>query len=179
MSHHILKIAFLPALAFMLSACTPATFQKLKTPKPIKSEITVIIPKDKKNKTVWIQNDNSNRKNKNAQIVYQEIAETFYAAAIYGKNKGYSYFALTSANINNLKGFPINTIDNLIGLYKFEKKDAKKYYKPEQLVSQDSDSIFDANTIELQLQYFKKPIPGLFFYNIDEVIQQTDKYMLN
>lgn len=180
MSHRVFKIAFLPTLVFILSACTPATFQKLKTPKPIKSEITVVIPKDKENKTIWIRNDNSDRSNKNIQVVNQEIAETFYAAAIYGKRNGYKYFALTNGNVNNLNGFPINTLDNLIGLYQFEEEDAKKYYKPRQLVSQGhGKSIFDVNTIRLQLQYFKKPIPGLFFFNINKVIQQADKYISN
>ncbi len=179
MSHRIIQIILFFSLLLLVNGCTFVTFHKVKTPKPVKSEIIVSVPKDKENKTIWVRNDSFSSKDKEINTINKKIAETFYVAAIYGKQKGYDYFALTNDNLNNLNGFPINTLDNLIELYKFEEEDAKKYYKPRQLISSRHGSILSSSFLRLQLQYFKKPIPGLFFYNIDEVIQQTDKYMSN
>ena len=172
----MIKITVISAILLIFSGCTPATFQQIKTPKPLKSEITIITPKDKENKTVWIENKESTL-NDSLQIKYQKIAETFYAAAIHGKQKGYSYFAITAKNMNNLSGFPINNFDNVIAFCDFEKTTAKKYYKPRPICWSKSGGLFDLYTVKLQVQYFKEPIPGLFLYNINEVIAETEKYL--
>jgi hypothetical protein len=172
----LIKICISATFLLLISGCTPATFQKIQTPKPLKHEIIVITPKDKENKTVWIRNEESTLHN-SLQVKYQKMAETFYATAIHGKNLGYSYFAITAENMNNLSGFPINSFDNVIAFCDFERITAKKYYKPRPICWSHSGGLFDLYDIRLQVQYFKDPIPGLFLYNIDEVITQTEKYL--
>ena len=91
----LINICIGTAFLLRIGGCTPATFQKAQTPKPLKNEITVITPKNEENKTVWIRNEESTLHN-SLEIIYQKMAETFYATAIHGKNLGYSYFAITA-----------------------------------------------------------------------------------
>ena len=171
-----LKTGIATTFLFFFAGCTPATFQKIQTPKPLKNEITVITPKDRENKTVWIRNEDSTLHD-DLQTKYRKMAETFYAAAIHGKDLGYSYFAITAENMNNLSGFPINNFENVIAFCDFERITAKKHYKPRPVCWSDSGGLFDLYSIKLQVEYFKTPVPGLFFYHIDEVIAQTERYL--
>jgi len=162
---------------FIFTGCMAATFHKMQTPKPMKDEVTLIIPKDKENKTRIFRNE-SNRLKKSLREIDRQIAEAFYSAAVYGKQQGYDYFALTSKNMNNLAGYPINDFDNLIKYCHFEKKSAKKYYKPRPVCwAENETGLFDLYTVKINVKYFKKPIPGLFLYNVDEVIKKTEKYL--
>jgi hypothetical protein len=173
----LIKITAVTVILLVFSGCTAATFQKMQTPKSLKNEITVIIPNDKENKTIFFDNSNNNI-GKSKVETDRQFAETFYAASIYGKQKGYSYFAITSKNINNLSGYPINSFENVLDYCNFEKESGKKHYKPRPICwAEDGSGLFDLYSIELKVQYFKEQIPGLFLYNIDEVIKETEKFL--
>ena len=168
----LIKIAAISVSLLIFSGCTAATFQKMQTPKPLKNEITVVTPKDPEDKRVWIRNENDIIGKTIKEIDYQ-LAETFYAAAIHGKNLGYSYFAITAKSMNNLAGFPINNFDNVVQFCNWEKEN--KAYRPKPLCYEEG--IMGGYSVELEVRYFKEPIPGLFLYNIDEVIKETEKYL--
>jgi type II secretory pathway pseudopilin PulG len=154
-----------------------ATFHNIKTPKILKSKITVVIPKDKDNKNIFFDNDDNYLK-KSDNDIKRQLAETFYAAAIYGKQRGYSYFAITAKNMNNLNGYPINSFDNIISFCDWEKENSKKNYKPRPICwAKNGSGLFDLYSVKLKVRYFKDTVPGLFFYDINEVIKQTEKYM--
>jgi len=171
----ILTATFLLFLAFLVAGCTPANFQEFNSPSALSGKIRIITPKDKKDKRVWFENSN---RIDGEEATVRQIAETFYAAAVYGKRHGYRYFALTNDNVNNLGGFPLNTLNNIIGMLRFEMADAKRYYKPRQLLNQHHNrSIFSGRHVYLQVRYFKRPIPGSFLFDIDETIRQAKRYM--
>jgi len=155
----------------LFEGCTPATFHQIQTPKPLKSEITLVLPKDPEDKRVWIKNNTSLR-GVSLEEVDRQMAETFYAAAIYGKRQGYRYFAVTAKSMNNLQGFPINSFDNVVAFCNWEK--TNEAYRPRPLCRRHG--ILSGN-VRLEVIYFKKPLPGLFLYNVDEVIRQTAPYL--
>lgn len=172
----ILTATFLLFLAFLVNGCTPANFQEFSSPAALSGKIRIITPKDKSDKRVWFENQNRIEGEKDT---IRKVAETFYAAALYGKRRGYRYFALTNDNINNLGGFPVNSLNNIIGMLRFELADAKRYYKPRQLLNQHHKrrGIFAGHRVYLQVRYFKRPIPGTFLFHIDETIRQAKRYM--
>ena len=172
---NLVKITIISAVLFILSGCATATFQTVKTPKPLKNEITLITKKGDKIKVFEHEGDTKHKSIKDSSI---DLAETFYTAAIYGKQQGYAYFAITSQNMNNLSGYPLNSFDNVLEYCNFEKESSKKNYKPRPVCwAEDETGLLDLYSVKLKVQYFKKPIPGLFLYNIDEVISQTEKYL--
>jgi hypothetical protein len=167
----LINICIGTAFLLLIGGCTPATFQKAQTPKPLKNEITIVTPKDSEDKRVWIKHDSS-AVNKSIKEIDYQLAETFYAAAVHGKRLGYSYFAITAESMNNLSGFPINNFNNIVQFCNWEKEN--KAYRPGPLCYKKG---IIGYSVELEVKYFKNPIPGLFLYNIDEVITQTEKYL--
>ena len=168
---NLIKVAVISVSLLIFSGCTPATFQSVKAP-GTGHEIKIAIPKDKKDKRVWIRNTisfNGLSWDKRRKI----FAETFYTAAKYGKDRGYSYFAITKKTMNNLNGFPINNFNNAMDFCEWE--DTNKAYRPRPLCLTGEGLI--SISANLEVQYFKEPIPGLFLYNIDEVIAETKKYL--
>jgi len=171
---NIIKIALVSIVLMFMNGCTPATFLQVKTPIPLKSKIQVVVPKDKKNKNIKVQNLEDFIWDKSKMP--KQLAETFYTAAIYGKQHGYSYFAITKKNTDNLSGFPINSFDEML---KYCQLKGKGHFRSMCWnYNRNGESIIIGDSVSLKVRYFKKPIPGLFLYNIDETIKQTEKIIL-
>ena len=174
----LIKIAAISVSLLIFSGCAGAysNAYKVKTPKPLAHTVKVFEHKDTINKPVYFENQESIYQ-KPLQQVDKQLAETFYASAVYGKNKGYKYFVIVEEKINNLGGFPINNFENIKNLCNWEYNNAKRNYKPEQLCWDEHSKSLIGSYIGFEVRYFKKPIPGLFLYNIDEVIEETEKYL--
>lgn len=102
------------------------------------------------------QLDISDKKN-----AFKKSYESLFGAFVkYGESKGYKYFAITNEDVNNLQGFPINTMKdfyvyNLKG--KFNQTGKTGY------------SFLKGSTFEFKIVYFKEKPSNLFLFNVENI----------
>jgi len=171
----LIKTALVASVGLVLSACTPANFYTVQTPKPVKSTIKVVVPKDTEIKWVKIDNQDNFIWDKTGKEMPRQLAETFYTAAVYGKQHGYCYFAVTKKNTNNLSGFPINDFNEMLRYCQL--KGRGHFRSMCWNYDHNGESIVSNHTVHLKVQYFKKQIPGIFLYDIKQTIKETEKYL--
>ena len=163
---NLLKILVVASIMFLMSGC--GALIQVQTPKPLKNEISV---GDEGKGEYSFTNRAEVVKGKKG--LDSQLAETLYTAAVYGKQNGFSYFAITKKNISNLNGFPINNYENLLKYCDLKGRGHFRSlcwdYK------HDSEGIITMNSVDLKVKYFNKPIPGLFLYSIDEMIKDSVK----
>ena len=168
------KVALILSSGLALVGCTPANFYTVQTPKPVKSTIKVVVPKDTETKWVKIDNRDNFIWDKSGKEMPRQLAETFYTAAVYGKQHGYRYFAVTQKNTNNLSGFPINDFNEMLRYCQLK---GKGHFRS---MCWDYDNngqgIIVNRSVYLKVQYFKEPVPGIFLYNIEQTMKETEKY---
>lgn len=106
----------------------------------------------------------------------QYIAETLYTVSTYGKQNGYSHFAIVNEKMNNLVGYPINSYQGLVQygrLVPIMKN--REDFNPDIFGGNGEETIIVNGRIEMKVIYLKEPIEGLFLYNIDETVTDTKK----
>ena len=163
---NLLKILVVASIMFLVSGC--GALIQVQTPKPLKNEILV---GDEGKREYSFANRAEVAKDKKG--LDSQLAETLYTAAVYGKQKGFQYFAITKKNVSNLNGFPINNYGNLL---KYCELKGRGHFRSLCWdYNHDSEGIITMNSVDLKVKYFKKSIPGLFLYSIDETIRNTVK----
>lgn len=161
---NLLKISVIASIMFLVSGC--GALIQVQTPKPLKNEILV---GDEGKGEYSFTNRAEIEKDKRG--LDSQLAETLYTAAVYGKQNGFSYFAITKKNISNLNGFPINNYENLL---KYCNLKGRGHFRSLCWdYNHDSEGIITMNSVDLKVKYFKESVPGLFLYNIDETIEET------
>ena len=161
---NLLKISVVVSIMFLMSGC--GALIQVQTPKPLKNEILV---GDEGKGEYSLTNRAEVEKGKKG--LDTQLAETLYTAAVYGKQKGFQYFAITKKNVSNLNGFPINDYENLL---KYCDLKGRGHFRSLCWdYNHDSEGIITMNSVDLKVKYFKEPIPGLFLYSIDEMIKDT------
>ena len=162
---NLLKIVAVASIMFLMSGC--GILIQVKTPKPLKNKI--LVGREGNGQYSFTNRADIGKHKKGLGF---QLAETLYTAAVYGKQKGYSYFAITKKNMSNLNGFPINNYKNLL---KYCDLDGGHFRSMCWNYNNDSQGIITADSVDLKVKYFKKPIPGLFLYNINQTIKNTVK----
>jgi hypothetical protein len=169
-----MSISTVFVVLFSLSGCAGAYSKsyEMKTPQPLAHVVKVYEHDDTLHEPIYFENKTKVSR-KDLKQMNKQLAETFYAAAIYGKEKGYKYFAIVEEKTNNLEGFPVNDFLNMKKICNWEVANAKKHYKPELLCWDKHSKSLIGSYIGFEVRFFKEPIPGVFLYNIDETIAQT------
>ena len=162
---NLLKISVVASIMFLMSGC--GALIQVQTPKPLKNEI--LVGDEGKGEYSFTNRADIERKTKKG--LDSQLAETLYTVAVYGKQKGFQYFAITKKNISNLNGFPINDYENLL---KYCELKGRGHFRSLCWdYNHDSEGIITMNSVDLKVKYFKESVPGLFLYSIDETIKNT------
>ncbi len=162
---NLLKISFIASIMFLMSGC--GALIQVQTPKPLKNEI--LVGDEGSGEFSFSNRADIERKTKKG--LDSQLAETLYTAAVYGKQNGFQYFAITKRNISNLNGFPINDYENLL---KYCELKGRGHFRSLCWdYNHDSEGIITMNSVDLKVKYFKESVPGLFLYNIEETIEET------
>ena len=157
------------ATAFIMNGCAAISPVEFKAEKPISHEITIVKEKNSEKYYFYYQK-RIQRDQFDADLKIQ-MNETFYTAASLGKKNGYKYFALVNDKINNLQGYPINTVE---GLLKYATLKNKANFKVE-LFNDKGYAVVKDSHIDLRIIYVKDAIPGMFLFSCDDVIEETSK----
>lgn len=161
---NLIKLSVIASVVFLFSGC--GALLQVKTPKPLKNEILV-----SKEGADYAFSNRAEFDDKEKSKMKAQLAETLYTAATYGKQQGFKYFAITKKNISNLNGFPINSFENLVRYCNL--KGRGHFRSMCWNYNNNSEGIFTLGSVDLRIRYFKKAVPGLFLYNIDDTIEKT------
>ena len=155
-------------LSLSLGGCTRAAFVKPPADANLTSDITIVVPKSEP----WIEIRNGTYIGGKGIMTRLplHLAETYYAAADYGKRHGHRYFAVRNATTDNLAGFPINTFEGMLfycGLA------GRGHFRSTCWHYDRKESIMRAGHATLKVLYFDDPLPGYFLYDIDRTLAET------
>ena len=96
----------------------------------------------------------------------KSFENTMKVAAKFGRSKGYRYLAMRNFKMDNLAGYPLNTMESV---KRYISLKDKAHFKPDTFLGNKQDSLIIDSNIRLRATFLKQKPKGLFVWDLNRI----------